>query len=133
MPPFAMVVCDNDDDVLFLGEKQHKRRAHKNTGDTYEMMTMTLKKKKRRRRREREGASSSFRIMRHSTRVSFLFFRLAGVPPVFLKSNFSILQKRFNRNIKTPSSRFGEGKEDKESTKKHPHAPTLLLTTRELL
>ncbi len=78
MPPFAMVVCDNDDDVLFLGEKQHKRRAHKNTGDTYEMMTMTLKKKKRRRRREREGASSSFRIMRHSTRVSFLFFRLAG-------------------------------------------------------
>ena len=33
-----MVVCDNDDDVLFLGEKQHKRRAHKNTGDTYEMM-----------------------------------------------------------------------------------------------
>ena len=132
MPPFAMVVCDNDDDVLFLGEKQQKRRAHKNTGDTYEMMTMTLKKKKRRRRREREGASSSFRIMRHSTRVSFLFFRLAG-PPVFLKSNFSILQKRFNRNIKTPSSRFGEGKEDKESTKKHPHAPTLLLTTRELL
>lgn len=79
MPPFEMVVCDNDDDVLFLGEKQHKRRAHKNTGDTYEMMTMTLKKKKRRRRREREGASSSFRIMRHSTRVSFLlFFRLAG-------------------------------------------------------
>ena len=78
MPPFAMVVCDNDDDVLFLGEKQHKRRAHKNTGDTYEMMTMTLKKKKRRRRRERAGASSSFRIMRHSTRVSFLFFRLAG-------------------------------------------------------
>lgn len=66
MPPFAMVVCDNDDDVLFLGEKQYKRRAHKNTGDTYEM-TMTLKKKKRRRRREREGASSSFRIMRHST------------------------------------------------------------------
>ena len=131
MPPFAMVVCDNDDDVLFLGEKQYKRRAHKNTGDTYKMM-MTLKKKKRRRRREREGASSSFRIMRHSTRVSFLFFRLAG-PPVFLKSNFSILQKRFNRNIKTPSSRFGEGKEDKESTKKHPHAPTLLLTTRELL
>ena len=79
MPPFEMVVCDNDDDVLFLGEKQHKRRAHKNTGDTYEMMTMTLKKKKRRRRREREGASSSFRIMRHSTRVSFLlFFRLDG-------------------------------------------------------
>ena len=78
MPPFAMVVCDNDDDVLFLGEKQHKRRAHKNTGDTYKVM-MTLKKKKRRRRREREGASSSFRIMRHLTRVSFLlFFRLAG-------------------------------------------------------
>tara|TARA_B110000459_G_scaffold191855_1_gene228412 strand:- start:104 stop:259 length:156 start_codon:yes stop_codon:yes gene_type:complete len=46
---------------------------------------------------------------------------------------FSILQKRFNRNIKPPSSRFGEGKEDKESTKKHPRAPTLLLTTRELL
>ena len=129
-----MVVCDNDDDVLFLGEKQQKRRAHKNTGDTYEMMTMTLKKKKRRRRREREGASSSFRIMRHSTRVSFLCFFALPVPPVFLKSiYFSILQKRFNRNIKPPSSRFGEGKEDKESTKKHPHAPTLLLTTRELL
>ena len=85
MPPFAMVVCDNDDDVLFLGEKQYKRRAHKNTGDTYKMM-MTLKKKKRRRRREREGASSSFRIMRHSTSTQnfacetsyfCLFFRLA--------------------------------------------------------
>jgi hypothetical protein len=87
-----MVVCDNDDDVLFLGEKQHKRRAHKNTGDTYEMMTMTLKKKKRRRRREREGASSSFRIMRHSTSIqnfacetSFFscFFALPTVPPFF--------------------------------------------------
>ena len=133
MPPFAMVVCDNDDDVLFLGEKQHKRRAHKNTGDTYEMTTMTLKKKKRRRRREREGASSSFRIMRHSKRVSFLFFRLAGSTRFFEINYFSILQKRFNRNIKPPSSRFGEGKEDKESTKKHPRAPTLLLTTRELL
>ena len=94
MPPFEMVVCDNDDDVLFLGEKQHKRRAHKNTGDTYEMMTMTLKKKKRRRRREREGASSSFRIMRQTFYTEFrlqktsyfsCFFALP-VPPVFLKS-----------------------------------------------
>ena len=129
-----MVVCDNDDDVLFLGEKQHKRRAHKNTGDTYEMTTMTLKKKKRRRRREREGASSSFRIMRHLNEFLFFCFFALPVPPVFLKSiYFSILQKRFNRNIKPPSSRFGEGKEDIESTKKHPRAPTLLLTTRELL
>jgi len=82
-----MVVCDNDDDVLFLGEKQQKRRAHKNTGDTYEMMTMTLKKKKRRRRREREGASSSFRIMRHSTRVSFHVFSPCRFHPFFFEIN----------------------------------------------
>ena len=99
MPPFMMVVCDNDDDVLFLGEKQYKRRAHKNTGDTYEM-TMTLKKKKRRRRRE-GGASSSLGYETFyeytnflSRRVPFLAFSPCRFPPVFFEiENFSILQK----------------------------------------
>jgi hypothetical protein len=55
------------------------------------------------------------------------------VPPVFFEINLFFDSSKEIQQKHQASSRFGEGKEDKESTKKHPRAPTLLLTTRELL